>query len=143
MYQIYQVGVGETLPSIADKLNVSTEELKMINGISEDMDLRPGSYIIIPKKKYDRYVVEKGDTLYSVAQKYNVDVNVLSALNGLNLDDFIYPGDTLLIPAENMYITVPGDTVSIVATKAGITEMELINLNDSLFLKEDQIVFLS
>ena len=39
MYKIYQVEMGETLSSIADKLNTTVDSLKKINGITGDVSL--------------------------------------------------------------------------------------------------------
>ena len=71
MYGIYQVTMNDDLEKIANEVGTTKENLMQINGIVEDMILRPGSFIIVPKydNNYTKYIVEKGDNMYSIAKK--------------------------------------------------------------------------
>ena len=46
MYKVYQVQSGDTLASVASKLNVSAAELASLNGLMVSAVLVPGQYII-------------------------------------------------------------------------------------------------
>ena len=130
---------GETIETIATKLNISGDELKKINGIKSGIMLRPGSYIIIPTRKsgeYKTYIVKQGDNMYSIAKQNNVDYKTLLSLNGLNENDYIYPNQEIIIPIGNMYVTKETDTVEKVLTSLNIPVDEI----NELFLKEDQII---
>ena len=103
MYKIYQVEVGETLDSIANKLNTDAETLRRLNGIKGMVNLRPGSYLIVPTldDRFTTYIVQKGDSVYSISKRYDVDPNMILKLNGLEKDSYIYPNQELLIPNKN------------------------------------------
>lgn len=114
MYQIYQVGYNETLGSISNKLGISEDELRRLNGIGDNVSIREGSYIIIPTTKsnnYTSYIVKPNDNLYQIARLNNIDLDSLLTLNGLNKNDYIYPNQEILIPTGKMYITKDNDTI--------------------------------
>lgn len=144
MYKIYQINNNDTLESIANYFNVNLDEMKKINGIIDNMELTKGSLIIVPSSEnsenYKKYIVKKGDNLYSIAKNYNVDLDTLLKLNGLEKDDYIYPNEEILIPNKNMYIVEKNDTLFSVAKKLGKSVNELSNLNDNIYLKEDQTI---
>ena len=153
MFKIYQISDGETLETIANKLNLDINELRKINGIGLNMNLVPGTFIIIPDNSYMynsmnndlnnymNYTIKKGDTLYELSQKYNTDVNTLLQMNGLEQDDYIYPGETLMIPnmQNNIYVTKKGDTLNTLeeGTKKSIEEL---NKNNMIYVEENQII---
>lgn len=138
MYQIYQILPGETIDSIATKLNIDKDELKKINGITDETYVRPGGYIIVPNKnqEYKKYVVKKGDSLYSISKVNNMDYKTLSALNGLDENDYIYPNQELLIPIKRTYVTEQKETVGNVLKKLNTT----VDKISDLYLEPDQVV---
>ena len=107
----YIVRVGDTLWSIAKKYNISVNELKEINKLSNNL-LKVGMKLQIPNSGYDNiYVVKNGDTLYSIAKKNNVSVNDLKRLNNIT-SDFLKIGQKLLVKDIGVqnYIVKAGDT---------------------------------
>lgn len=144
MYKIYQVEVGETLDSIASKLNTDTETLRRLNGIQGMMMLRPGSYLIVPTvdDRFTTYIVQKGDNIYSISKRFDVDSNLVMRLNGLENETFIYPGQEILIPNKNynFYITKQGDTITSVSEAVNENVLDLLNNNETLFLEPDQLI---
>ena len=144
MYQVYQVLLGETIESIANKIGLSVDELRRLNGIGENAILREGSYIIIPKNiinngnmNYKTYIVKQGDNMYAIARDNNMDFNSLLKINGLNENDYIYPNQEIIIPNKKTYVTNNNDTIQDVMTKLSIKEDKI----GDLYLKEDQIIF--
>ena len=108
----YTVKSGDSLWSIAKKYNISVEELKLANNLTNNL-LNIGQKLIIPSKQtqttaddYDIYIVKSGDSLYSIAQRYGVSVNDLIEANNLSTTN-LKIGDQLLIPKqkESNYIT--------------------------------------
>jgi len=99
----YIVQKGDTLYSIANKFNISVDELKTLNNLTSNL-LSVGQVLNI-SDNYDNstsmtpnlYVVQKGDTLWSIASKYNVSVNDIRMVNNLN-SDILSIGQTLMIP---------------------------------------------
>jgi LysM repeat protein len=144
VYKIYQIEYGDTLDIIANKVNTTVDNLKMINGIDEN-DIMAGNLIIVPNNTselFTMYTVKKGDTIYNIAAMYNIDPNTLLKLNGLNKDDYIYPGNELTIPNENVdvYITNENDTVVDVLNNLGVDIMTLARENNKIYVLEDQLM---
>ncbi len=144
MYKIYQVEMGETLASIADKLGTNVDTLKKINGINKDVMLMPGSYLIVPAvdDRFIKYIVKKGDSIYSISQKNNVDPSLIIKINGLSENDYIYPNQEILIPNKEykFYITKDGDTLATVADELKENVIDLLNKNESIYLLKDQLI---
>jgi LysM repeat protein len=72
------------------------------------------------------YVVQEGDTLSAIAQKFGVS---LPALEGANPQipnpDLIFPGQVITVPVNGApprtYVVQPGDTMSGIAEKFGVS----------------------
>ncbi len=142
MYQVYRIVDGDTLESLADKVNISCDEIIRLNGMDMS-DFASGNFIVLPKNNvYYNYTVMPGDSLYGISNKYNVDLNTLYAINGLDDGDYIYPNQELLIPNENIsiYSTQQDETLSDIAKKIGVSEVELLKYNSELYLLPDQLI---
>lgn len=135
MYSIYEVKKNESLNDVANKLNISVEELiNLNNNIS---DVKAGQLIIIPNEnKYNTYIVKKGDNLYNIARKYGVDVKTIELLNGLKENEYIYLGQEILIPRDNVYITKETDSIKDLLNSG----IPLDSLNN-IYLQKDQTIF--
>jgi len=145
MYKIYEVKVGDTVDSIANRFKTTKEDLKKINGFPNDYQIMVGEYIVVPVMSqvlFDTYIVKKGDTMYEISRRFNVNVEDLLKLNGLSKDDYIYPNQEILVPAEgiNFIITNEGDTTSLISSKLGIGIAELLLENENLMLAPDQVI---
>lgn len=143
MYEYYIVKDGDTLDKVADKLMISVDLIKELNGIN--MDVIPGNILVIPKrdnKYFDYYMVSKGDTLYKIANENKIDANLLATLNGINLNDYIYPKQTLLVPkaGSSLYITAVGDTLIEVANGFGVAVNDLVSQNEKIYLQPEQLI---
>ena len=134
---IYKVLAGDTLYSIAKKLDTTVPELKKINNLTSNI-LSIGQILKIPTKLVDigdtdLYQVQIGDTLYSIAKKYNISVNELKALNDL-ISDGLSVGQLLSVPSGlslvNSYIVNSGDTLYSIAKKFDISVNKLKEYNN-------------
>lgn len=144
MYSIYQIQVGDTLDTIANKVGTTKQILLTINGIN-DTNLVPGNYIVIPMNvnlPFSKYLVKKGDNVYDIARRYGVDYETLLQINGLNKDDFIYPNQELIIPNQNfsVYVTKENDTLTTVAAKLNAKESDIIRDNKTIYLLPEQLI---
>ncbi len=138
----YIVKKGDSLYSIANKYNISVEQLKNANNLTSNI-LQIGQKLIIPttsKEDYTIYTVEKGDSLWSIANKYGISVNDLVALNNLGTT-VLTIGQQILIPTkkeetketdedQNIYIVQRGDSLWSIAKKFNISVNKLKTLNN-------------
>lgn len=133
----YQVAAGDTLYSIAKKLDTTVSELKKINNFTSEI-LSIGQIINVPTKIIDSgdvniYQVKSGDTLYSLAQKFNITVSELKKINNL-ISDNLSVGMLLNVPTgllqANTYRVVSGDTLYSIAKKFGVSIDELKRENN-------------
>ncbi|MEG2321942.1 MAG: LysM peptidoglycan-binding domain-containing protein [Bacilli bacterium] len=142
MYRVYQVQNGDTIESIAKKVDMSVKELTDLNGLTNTVTV--GQLLVIPNKDtvFDVYKVVVGDNLYEIAKKFNVSLVDLVKLNGLNKDDYIYAGQEILVPRKGVfiYITNNEETLKSVALKLGVNETDLIAQNQTLYLLPDQLI---
>lgn len=133
----YKVIKGDTLYSIAKKLDTSVDELKKLNNLSNNT-LSIGQILKIPTKTVDTgetdiYEVKRGDTLYSIANKYGISLSELKAINDLE-SDILSIGQILKVPSGlsnvNSYTVSKGDTLYNIAKKFNVSIDEIKELNN-------------
>ena len=133
----YIVQKGDTLYSIARKLNTTVEELKKLNNLTTNT-LQIGQVLSIPTKEIyegeeNVYIVQKGDTLYSIAAANNTTVDELKKANNLT-SNILSTGQLLKIPSallpESTYIVKKGDSLYSIANKYNTTVDELKRINN-------------
>lgn len=90
------------------------------------------------------YRVSAGDTVSDIAARFGLSTASVLALNGLGWSSLIFPGQELTLgdralaaaeqatadPASGRYTIVPGDTISAVAGRFGISTFSLLGAND-------------
>lgn len=135
----YKVVSGDSLWSIAKKLNTTVNELKEANNLTSN-NLSIGQILIIPEKdkptnETSIYTVISGDNLYKIANKFNTTVNELKTLNNLTSNNLSI-GQILKIPSNEeisnsaTYVVVSGDSLYKIANKFNTTVDELKTLNN-------------
>lgn len=138
----YIVKSGDSLWSIAKKLNVSVEELKNTNNLNSNLISinqvlkLPVTQNIIPNNNYISYTVKLGDTLYRIASNNNISTDKLIEYNNLE-SSIITPGQIILIPMsmddnlENYisYVVKGGDNLYAIARTYGLSVEELMQFN--------------
>ncbi len=100
-YITYIVRRGDSLYSIANKYDMTVDELKSLNNLNSN-SLNIGQELLVKNNEYDNteikecygdnyvevtyktYTVKKGDNLYEIAKKFNTTVDNLKKLNNLN-----------------------------------------------------------
>lgn len=157
-YREYVVKNGDSLTSIAGGFGISVTDLKNANGLSSDK-VRIGMKLIIPDSQIQmrvvrvtpnlndisNYVVKKGDTLSIIASKYRVSVRELKSVNDMR-DDKVKVGMRLIIPNSNLsknvesktlvisdnnkYVVKKGDSISSIAKRYGVSQVELKRANN-------------
>lgn len=131
----YVVKKGDTLYGIANKYNVSVDNLKSYNNLSTD-SLSIGQIIKIPDNKVNsnEYVVKSGDSLYSISRKYGVDVDDLMSVNNLK-STVLSIGQVLKIPNSGevtnvIYTVKKGDSLWSIAKNNKTTVDAIVKLNN-------------
>lgn len=89
------------------------------------------------------HIVQPGENLFRIGLKYNIDANTLARYNGIHNPNQIYAGQRLQIPvsggrypgeghpgAGRTYIVQPGDTLTSIAYKFGVTVHALMAANN-------------
>ena len=131
----YIVSVGDTLWSIAKKYNISVNELKELNNLTNNL-LKVGMILQIPNNDYNNiYVVKNGDTLYSISKKNNISVSNLKRLNNIT-SDILKIGQKIVVKeiGGQNYIVKAGDTLWNIAQRFGTTVNLIRTINN---LKND------
>ncbi len=138
----YTVIAGDSLWSIAKKLNTTVEQLKQLNNLSSNL-LTIGQVLKIPTAieeeptgDYKIYIVQSGDSLYQIANKNNTTVSKLLELNNLTSTSLSI-GQQIKIPivaAETggdyiNYTVKSGDSLYQIASKYNTTVDTLKSLN--------------
>ena len=126
--RIYIVKKGDTLYSIAQRYNITVDELKKQNQLSTNQ-LTIGQSLILPSTSFATYTVQKGDTLYKIASQYNTTVDILKKLNNLSSNVLsigqkikLHSTEIINIPASlETYTVKSGDTLYSIAKKFDTT----------------------
>jgi murein DD-endopeptidase MepM/ murein hydrolase activator NlpD len=94
----YKVRKGDTLDKVADKLGISTAQLKKDNHLRKNM-IRPGQVLKAPGGLVKAYVVGPGDTTFGIAKRFGVTIEALRAANGMGRRGTIHTGQRLRLPS--------------------------------------------
>lgn len=129
----YIVWFDDTLESIAEKFDVSKEELKILNNLEND-NLIVGTTLIIPESKNIIYKVKEGDSLYRIAKKFNISVDELKRINNLS-SNMLKIGQKLIVGKKNNdtyqeYKVKENDNIYSIANKFDLTIEEIKKLNN-------------
>lgn len=93
----YEVKKGDTLYKIANNYNVTVDDIRRLNNLTNDI-LSIGQKLLIPTT-LKTYIVKSGDTLYKIANEFNTTVDIIKSLNNLN-SNLLSVGQILLIPTK-------------------------------------------
>lgn len=133
----YKVVAGDTLYSIAKKFNMTVNELKELNNLTNST-LNIGQILKVKaegekEEDYISYTIKTGDTLYSIAKKYNTSVNEIKNINNL-VSNNLTIGNILKLPLVEKdyinYVVKSGDTLYSIARKYNTSVNEIKNINN-------------
>jgi N-acetylmuramoyl-L-alanine amidase len=101
---IHVVERGDSLSEIAQQHGLSYSQLKLANGLENDV-IHVGQELIIPGAGgmpgplVTEHKAVRGDTLSAIAERYRVSLSSLRSANNLR-NDVIQAGQVLKIPAQ-------------------------------------------
>jgi membrane-bound lytic murein transglycosylase D len=110
-YTTYTVKAGDSLWSIAKKLDLHSKDIARWNKMGLKSTLYLGKKLIIKKpskvaKKYPqkksaiRYTVRSGDSLSTISKKFNVRITDLRKWNKKKLGRYLKPGQKLMVKVD-------------------------------------------
>ena len=112
--QTYTVQSGDTLALIAERFNVTIEDLAAKNGILDPNNIFAGQKLELPQPdervtpstptgpEDEVYVVKAGDTLFAIAQELGVTVEDLADINEIADPSQLFVGRPLRIPERQI-----------------------------------------
>jgi membrane-bound lytic murein transglycosylase D len=127
----HRVRRGETVASIAQSYRVNVAQLADLNGLRKPYRVRVGQTILLPEKE----PAAPAPILAANTASPPTPVSQVASKQ--------QPVTEQSAPSDGKYIVRPGDTLSAIATKVGMTEEELISLNrlrDRDYLYQGQVL---
>ena len=99
----YLVLEGDTISSIAEKFNISTNTILWENNLSKFSLIKPGQKLSILPTSGISHKVAKGDTLNKLAEKYQADKQKIMDFNKFIDETDLIVGDIVIIPDGQQY----------------------------------------
>lgn len=147
----YTVQPGDTLSELAERRGVSVSRIAEANGITDLDRIYVGQQLRMPDAGSSRsgdgasgsagyHVVQPGETLGAIAAEHGLTVDGLAAANGITDPGMIMAGSRLrlgeapAVPAPTTgggsHVVEPGETLSGIAARHGVSVAELAAAND-------------
>ena len=145
-YEQYVVQKGDSLYSIAKKYGTTIAEIVDINTLTSNV-IYPNQVLMIPVESTDEVYVEKyltknDDTIEKIASSLKITPFELGKYNDFS-KLYLKANQSISIPKTlRTYKIEPGDTLTIIMEKTGLTAMEILELNANNWLKTDSIIYI-
>lgn len=99
-YYPYTIQSGDTIISIALRLDKSVSEIMLANPNIDPYNLRIGQVICIPAcpPNHRPIIIQQGDTLYQISQTYGVTIESIIKANPSVDPNYLRIGQRICIP---------------------------------------------
>jgi len=135
----YIVENGDSLDTIANKFNVSVDEIYQLNELT-NINLNIGDILLIPSKATEEkitkeitYKIKPGDTLSEIAKEYNTTVKKIIEDNNLQ-NKIIFANQLINIigikTPSFTYTVKPGDIIDEIAVNFSSTIEDIMTRNE-------------
>jgi N-acetylmuramoyl-L-alanine amidase len=136
----YRVRAGDTLTAIAQNQGTSVAVLERLNRLAPGDTLLAGSVLRLPRPAgaVQRYTVRPGETLTGIAVRYGTTAAAIARESGRKIEQTLVIGTVLRVPVARRaaiparaerYTTRPGDSLSAIAMRYGVSLGALAALN--------------
>lgn len=145
-YEQYTVKKGDSLYTIAKKYGTTIAEIVDVNTLTSNV-IYPNQVLMIPVATKDevyveQYITKNDDTIEKISKVLMVTPSELGKYNDFGK---LYLEANQIISVPKMlrtYKIEPGDTLSIIMDKTGLTALEILELNANNWLKTDSIIYI-
>jgi N-acetylmuramoyl-L-alanine amidase len=125
----YKVEQGDTIWLLAQKYNITAQEIAAANNLNSPWIIYPEQILAIP---VEIHTIQKGDTLWQLSVRYNVDLQALFEANP-GIDPLnLLPDQNIFLPKEskdNTLLSTSGDQLASregrTSTMAGFSAQEI------------------
>jgi len=93
----YTVKNGDTVWSIAQNFNITTDTIRYNNKLEDENSVKPGQTLVILPVSGILHTVKAGDTTASISKRYQIDEALIISQNDLYGEE-VKPGMKLVIP---------------------------------------------
>ncbi len=121
----YTIQNGDTLSSIGQKFNITTDTIKWANNITDENSIKPGDKIVILPVSGVLYTATGGDDLVAVAARFQANVALIDSFNNLE-GKSPAAGQKLVIPDGVIAAPAPVVAKTTVATTTNPTPTNVI-----------------
>ena len=145
-YEQYVVQKGDSLYSIAIKYGTTIAEIVDFNTLTSNV-IYPNQVLLVPLTNNDevyveQYITKNDDTIEKIANVLKVTPSELGKYNDFG-KLYLKANQTISVPKTlRTYKIAPGDTLTIIMEKTGLSAMEILELNANNWLKTDSIIYI-
>jgi LysM repeat protein len=111
----YVVQNGDTLSTIGQKFNITTDTIKWANNISDENSIKPGSKLLILPVSGVLYTATGGDDLVAVASQFQANAALIDSFNNLE-GKSPSAGQKLIIPDGVVAPPAPAAKIAVATT---------------------------
>jgi LysM repeat protein len=97
----YEVVSGDTIASIAQKFNLTTETILWANDLKKDAPIHTGQKLVILPISGISYKVRNGDTVSEISEKFHVSQEEITEFNSIE-NGKLKVGETIIIPGGKL-----------------------------------------